>query len=132
MDTHCRVRILIMVTKRRTISATEARVHFGELMRRARAEGPITVERGGAPQVVVMSVEQYARLKSASGEATEEPWEIKAREARRMFREHLKKTGAKLPDAVEIIREGREIRDRQIDEATGLYRREPGHPAPDR
>lgn len=121
-----------MTRFKRSVSATEARVHFGELIRRAREEGPITVERGGEPQVVVLSVEHYARLEPTANQQSEEPWEVKVREAQRMFREHVQRTGVPLPDAVEMIREGREIRDRQIDEAIGLYRREPDRPTPDR
>lgn len=49
-----------------TVSATEARVHFGELMRHVvdKAE-PVVVERGGHPQVVVLSVERYEELVQA-------------------------------------------------------------------
>ena len=38
----------------RTISSTEARIRFGEVMRHAQ-DGPIIVERDGQPQVVIIS-----------------------------------------------------------------------------
>jgi prevent-host-death family protein len=39
------------------VSATEARIHFGELMRRAvEKQVPTIVERGGEPHVVILSV----------------------------------------------------------------------------
>ena len=45
------------------VSATEARIHFGELMRRAvENRETIIVERGGQAHVVVMSVDEYERL----------------------------------------------------------------------
>jgi len=46
-----------------TVSATEARIHFGELMRTAVEEGePIVIERGGKAHVVVLSMDAYRRL----------------------------------------------------------------------
>jgi len=44
------------------IQATEARVHFGQLMRRVCSQGPVLVERAGQPLVVVLSVADYERL----------------------------------------------------------------------
>ena len=45
------------------ISATEARIHFGELMRRVVEEqNPVIVERSGKPHVVVLPVAEYRRL----------------------------------------------------------------------
>lgn len=50
----------------RRVSATDARIHFGELMRRVVAnQEPILVERGGEGHVVILSVAQYERLKAA-------------------------------------------------------------------
>jgi prevent-host-death family protein len=48
----------------RVVSATEARTRLGELMRRA-VEGheTIIVERRGKPRVVILSVEEYQRLR---------------------------------------------------------------------
>jgi len=38
----------------KTISATQARIHFGEVMQDAQ-NGPVIVERDGKPQVVILS-----------------------------------------------------------------------------
>jgi prevent-host-death family protein len=47
----------------RVVSATEARIRFGELMRQAvENHETIIVERGGKSHVVVISVEEYERL----------------------------------------------------------------------
>ena len=49
----------------RVLSATEARVHFGALLRRVvEQDETVVVERGGKPQVVVMSMPAYERLQS--------------------------------------------------------------------
>ena len=46
-----------------TVNATEARIHFGELMQQAIDRGePIIVERGGKAHVVVLSIDAYRRL----------------------------------------------------------------------
>jgi len=48
---------------KRAVSATEARIHFGELMRHVvESQEPIIVERGGKPHVVVLSVDKYEDL----------------------------------------------------------------------
>jgi prevent-host-death family protein len=45
-----------------TLSAREAKYNFGRLIDTARA-GPVVVEKHGRPVVVVLSVEEYERLK---------------------------------------------------------------------
>ena len=47
----------------RTLSAKEAKYGFGRLIDLARAE-PVTVAKHGRPVVVVLSVEEYERLKA--------------------------------------------------------------------
>ena len=43
----------------KVVSATEARIHFGELIQKVADEQcPIIVERGGKAQVVIISVDQ--------------------------------------------------------------------------
>ena len=54
----------------KTMSAKEAKNAFGLLLDNARAE-PVTVEKHGRAVVVVLSVEEYARL-SGSGAAPAE------------------------------------------------------------
>ena len=49
----------------RTLSAREAKYGFGRLIDLARAE-PVTVEKHGRPVVVVLSVEEFDRLKAAA------------------------------------------------------------------
>ncbi len=93
----------------RTMSATEARIHFGELMRRVvEHQEPIIVERGGKPEVVVLSIAEYKRLRAH----TSNDWLKKAREVRKQIRQEL--GGRTLPPPEEIIREMREERDTQL------------------
>ena len=47
----------------RTLSAKDAKYGFGRLIDIARAE-PVAVSKHGRPVVVVLSVEEYGRLKS--------------------------------------------------------------------
>jgi prevent-host-death family protein len=67
------------------VTATEARIHFGEMIRRACLERePIVVEKDGIPAVVILSVGEYEelerearlarfeRLSQAAGRAAEE------------------------------------------------------------
>lgn len=48
------------------ISAKDAKYGFGRLIDLARA-APVTVEKHGRPVVVVLSIEEYERLRDANG-----------------------------------------------------------------
>lgn len=96
------------------VSATEARVHFGELMRRViETDMPVVVERDGKPQVVVISKQMYDRMRK--GQAAEDWWE-RVLQCRERIRRELK--GRTLPAPEDIIRQMREERDEQL---TGLH-----------
>lgn len=88
----------------RTISATEARIHFGELLISAR-KGPILVERQGKPVVVVMSAEHYEGLTGSDSPS----WQDLSSHSRELVRDAL--AGRKLPSVEEMIRAEREDRD---------------------
>jgi prevent-host-death family protein len=51
----------------KTLSAREAKYNFGRLIDSARA-APVVVEKHGRPVVVVLSVEEYERLKEIESE----------------------------------------------------------------
>lgn len=95
----------------RTMTATEARIHFGELMREVvEQDRTVVIERGGKPHVVMLSVEEYARLKS--GSEIKSDWEAMVESVRARI---AMETGEKvLPSAVEIIRQGREARSGEL------------------
>ena len=47
----------------KTISAVEARVHFGDVMKRTFKEGAhFVVEKAGIPMVVILNAQEYALL----------------------------------------------------------------------
>lgn len=92
-----------------TISATEARIHFGEIMQDAvRHQQPIVVEKAGKPQVVILAYDRYQRL---AGDEQED-WQTMLAKGHAMVKADLK--GRKLPSAVEMIEEGRRARDEEL------------------
>ena len=94
----------------RVVSATEARIHFGELMRQAVENHEIiVVERGGRPHVVVISVEEYERLlKGQQGG----DWKELVHGARAQIQAEL--GDRTLPRPEEILDQIREGRDEQL------------------
>ena len=97
----------------KNISATEARIHFGELMRRVtEKKEAMIIERAGKPQVVVLSIDEFKRLQS-----------LDRRENWVQALENLESIGAKVekrrkritvPEPESVIREMREERDDEL------------------
>ncbi len=97
----------------RVVSATHARIHFGELMRRAVESGEtIVIERKGKPYVVVLSVQEYNRLQAAQGQPAWQDVLERIREAR--ARIHARRGGKPVPPPEDIIRGMREERSAQL------------------
>lgn len=95
----------------RTMSAIEARIHFGELMRRVvEQQEPVIVEHSGKPHVVVLSVDKYQQLLAAQEER--EDWRELVRQAREQVRADL--GGRELTPPEDVLREMREERDEQL------------------
>ena len=93
------------------VSATEARVHFGALMRRVVERGePVIVEHSGEPRVVVMSVHWYKRLLAAQRD--EPDWRDLVRRAREQVEADL--AGRELTPPEDILRASREERDARL------------------
>jgi prevent-host-death family protein len=94
----------------RAVSATEARIHLGELMRQAvENREPILVECGGEPYVVILAVATYERLLRGQ---PQEDWQSLVEEARTQIRSEL--GGRGLPPSEEVVRQMREERDAQL------------------
>jgi len=93
------------------MSATEAKLHFGELLRLV-SEGreSVLVERGGRPQVVVLSVQAYEQL---VGAADENEWRGRVQQAREAIRAEI--AGRELPSPEDVLRDVRAERDEQLD-----------------
>lgn len=96
----------------KVMSATEARVHFGELMRHVvENDVPVVVEKAGKPQVVVLSIEEYKRIQMS----------LEAVDRESVFADILTHAGqirrrqsSEFPPSEEIIRQMREERDEQL------------------
>jgi len=95
------------------VSATEARIHFGELLRRVVDGGEaVVVERSGRPAAVVMSLAEYERLRAGASRRTglDRALDVAARIRARRGDEPL-------PDPAGLVRTGRETRDGELDAA---------------
>lgn len=96
---------------KRSVTATEARIRFGELIRRVAEDGEsVIVERGGKPQAVVLSVPEYERL--LKGQQDQSEWKALVDSARNQIRSEL--GGRKLMPADKVIAKMREERDEQL------------------
>ena len=95
----------------RTVSATEARINFGKMMRKVSEEQQaIIVERSGQPQIVLISIAEYERLKAAG--QSRDSWRDQLLEVREDIAAEL--AGRELPPADEVIQQMREERDAQL------------------
>ncbi len=106
------------------ITATEARVHFGEIYRRVTEnDETIIIERNGKPGAVLISIDEFEALRDRKQDELERPawFENAIRIGRRASAERAGKSPI---DWVDVIREGREERDAQVLDV--LLRREPG------
>jgi prevent-host-death family protein len=93
-----------------TVSATEARVRFGELMRRAVETGQaVIVKRGGKAHVVVLSMEAYQRLLKGQ---RQKDWQELVAQARTQIQADL--AGRQLPRSEDVVRQTREERYGQL------------------
>jgi prevent-host-death family protein len=94
----------------RTVSATEARVHFGETLRRVVEDHEtVVVERAGRPVAVMIPLAEYERL---AADRDQRAWQValeRAAQARNRVRAEL--AGRSLPAPEEVLRELREERD---------------------
>ena len=97
----------MLATYNMNYTATEARIHFGELLRRVvETDEPIFVERGGTPQAVVISPALWARLSAGPDRRTD------ALAALVALGDRLREV--ELPDAADIIHQDREDRDARL------------------
>ena len=92
----------------KTISATKARINFGDVMKQAKI-APVIVERGGKAEVVVLSKKAYDQLIAAKDKTN-----LKKRIEELHAKIRAELAGRALPDLAEVIRQGREERDEQL------------------
>jgi prevent-host-death family protein len=89
----------------RSISATQARIHFGEVMRMAQ-ETPVIVERDGKPEIVILSKQAYGSL--LQGEPHPSARALLA-QAHELVRSET--AGRRLPDPAQVLAQVREERE---------------------
>lgn len=95
-----------------SIPATEARVRFGEVLRRVvENHERFIVERAGQPQVVILAVDDYKALVNAT--ADKPVWRELAMAVRARVQAELQ--GQTLIDPVDVLAEVRRERDEQYD-----------------
>ena len=95
---------------KRVISATEARVNFGKLMRRVAESGETyIIERSGKPTLAVLSISEYERL---SGQQEGQSWQELVARARAAIKDDL--GDQELPPPAAIIQQMREEREEQL------------------
>jgi len=97
----------------RTMTATNARIHFGEVLRQVAQGKRIIVKRTGRPQAVILSPLEYERLK-ATGRP--EGWQEALEQAIQVgSRIQARRGGQPLaPPPEEIIHQMREERSEQL------------------
>ena len=92
----------------KTVSATEARIHLGKLLRDvAEKDDTIIVERSGKPQAVILSIEAYERLHAGQVKLGEDWWERAQRVSERIAQERGERPW---PSIVEVINASRQER----------------------
>lgn len=97
----------------KVMSATEARVHFGEVMREVSERNEIViVARDGRPKIAIISVDQLDRFRQGKTDDKGGDWFDLAMEARELVRQARGDRPA--PDIDELIHEMREERDAQL------------------
>jgi prevent-host-death family protein len=95
----------------RVVSATQARINLGELMRWAvEKQEPVVVAHGGKPHVVLLPLELYEHMKATASQQPD--WRERVRRSRQQIRSELGERPLPPPD--QILREIREERDEQL------------------
>lgn len=97
----------------KVMSATEARIHFGEVMREVSERDEIVVvERGGDPKIAIISIEQLNRFRECQTDDERGDWFDRAMRSRERIREAF--GDQPIPDIDQLFDEMREERDAQI------------------
>lgn len=89
------------------MTATEARVRFGALVRRVASGEAVLVARDGRPTMVALPISDYARMAAAADPLG--AWLARVDVIRERIRGEL--AGRSLPPVEDLIRGGRDERD---------------------
>lgn len=97
----------------RTVTATEARVHFGQLMQQVvQSNQPTVVEKTGQPQVVIVSAAMYEQVRAQLETPAQE--DALARIIQAAAAGRTRKGCNGLPAAADMVNTGRETRDAHL------------------
>ncbi len=95
----------------KTYSATEARIHFGELLRLVTEQDrQVIVERGGKPAAVVMSLRRFEDLRRRTEPARADPLDGALALGRRVAERREGKPLTPPEDVIRAMREERDVR----------------------
>ena len=87
-------------------------MHFGRLLRAVQEDGDtIVVERGGRAVAVILPIAAYESMKNAD---QTEGWQVQIAALHALWEREMGKR--QLPDAVEMLRQGRDERGDQLAE----------------
>lgn len=97
------------------VSATEAKIHLGTLIRKAAEQGETTiVERSGVPRVAIVPFDEFRRMKSGRKYEGQEVLLRRIRTLKKTLHDRLTKEGLQLPDIELMIDQAREQRDGRL------------------
>ncbi len=100
------------------VSATEAKIHLGSLIRKAAEQGEtVIVERSGIPRVAIVPIDEFRRMKSGRKYEGQEVLLRRIRTFKKILHDRLMREGMKFPDMELIIDQAREERDGQISDS---------------
>lgn len=95
----------------KVVSATEARVHFGDVTRRVEEQGEaVIVQRDGREVVAIIPIDAYRQYEEAR--ATRRDWWHELEEIHRLLRAEI--GDRPLPPADEVLAQLREERDAEL------------------
>lgn len=102
------------ISREKRMSATQARVHFGEVLRAVNeSDADVVVEKSGSPIAVVLSFDEFKRLKQIAGEDEQDfDWWSAMVENATAYRNS--RAGKPMTSSVELIREMRAERDAEL------------------
>lgn len=87
------------------VTATEARVHFGEMIRRVESGETLVVERAGQPTAVILSFEEFSRM--TLDRIVADPLEERLRKTRERYLREAKNIHYDVEDDIRQMREER-------------------------
>ena len=94
-----------------TVSATEARVHFGAIMRRVvETQEAVVVEKSGKPQVAIVPEALLRRFREGGAREVRRLALERLLERNAKIRERLARTGTTWPAPEDVVRQSREER----------------------